>query len=79
MFHIQKDEYHILLVLGPCYKELNVLDVKLMVGSQSQGQQQNNQQQGNQQQRQAPQQFNNQMSQAPQTMANAVVDEQIPF
>ena len=64
---------------GNKYKELNVLDVKLMGGSQSQGQQQNNQQQGNQQQRQAPQQFNNQMSQAPQTMADAVVDEQIPF
>ena len=50
---------------GKQYKELNVLDVKLM-GGQSQGQQQN-QQQGNPQQRQAPQQqFNNQMSQAPQ-------------
>lgn len=50
---------------GNKYKELNVLDVKLM-GGQSQGQQQN-QQQGNPQQRQAPQQqFNNQMSQAPQ-------------
>ena len=54
---------------GNKYKELNVLDVKLMGGSQSQGQQQNNQQQGNQQQRQAPQQFNNQMSQAPQGYA----------
>ena len=64
---------------GNKYKELNVLDVKLMGGSQSQGQQQNNQQQGNQQQRQAPQQFNNQMNQAPQTMANAVVDDSIPF
>ena len=64
---------------GNKYKELNVLDVKLMGGSQSQGQQQNNQQQGNQQQRQAPQQFNNQMSQAPQTMADAVVDQSIPF
>ena len=64
---------------GNKYKELNVLDVKLMGGSQSQGQQQNNQQQGNQQQRQAPQQFNNQMNQAPQTMADAVVDQNIPF
>ena len=64
---------------GNKYKELNVLDVKLMGGSQSQGQQQNNQQQGNQQQRQAPQQFNNQMNQAPQTMADAVVDQDIPF
>lgn len=46
---------------GKQYKELNVLDVKLM-GGQSQGQQQN-QQQGNPQHRQAPQQqFNNQMS-----------------
>lgn len=54
---------------GNKYKELNVLDVKLMGGSQSQGQQQNNQQQGNSQQRQAPQQFNNQMSQAPQGYA----------
>lgn len=63
---------------GKQYKEINVLDVKLMGGSQSQGQQ-NNQQQGNPQQRQAPQQFNNQMSQAPQTMANAVVDTEIPF
>lgn len=54
---------------GNKYKELNVLDVKLMGGSQSQGQQQNNQQQGNPQQRQAPQQFNNQMSQAPQGYA----------
>ena len=53
---------------GNKYKELNVLDVKLMGGSQSQGQQ-NNQQQGNPQQRQAPQQFNNQMSQAPQGYA----------
>ena len=84
---------------GNKYKELNVLDVKLMGGSQSQGQQQNNQQQnnqrqnnqqqnnqqqnnqqqGNQQQRQAPQQFNNQMNQAPQTMADAAVDQNIPF
>lgn len=64
---------------GNKYKELNVLDVKLMGGSQSQGQQQNNQQQGNQQQRQAPQQSNNQINQAPQTMSDAVVDEQIPF
>lgn len=69
---------------GNKYKELNVLDVKLMGGSQSQGQQQNNQQQnsqqqGNQQQRQAPQQFNNQMNQAPQTMADAVIDQSIPF
>ena len=63
---------------GKQYKELNVLDVKLMGGSQSQGQQ-NNQQQGNPQQRQAPQQFNNQMNQAPQTMADAVVDSDIPF
>ena len=54
---------------GNKYKELNVLDVKLMGGSQSQGQQQNNQQQGNPQQRQAPQQFNNQTSQAPQGYA----------
>lgn len=53
---------------GKQYKELNVLDVKLM-GGQSQGQHQN-QQQGNPQQRQAPQQqFNNQMSQAPQGYA----------
>ncbi len=66
---------------GKQYKELNVLDVKLM-GGQSQGQQQNNQQvQQNPQQRQAPQQgFNNQMSQAPrQDMSNAVVDDSIPF
>lgn len=61
---------------GKQYKELNVLDVKLM-GGQPQGQQQNNQQQN-----QAPQQgFNNQMSQAPQrqTMADAVVDSDVPF
>lgn len=64
---------------GKQYKEINVLDIKLMGSSQSQGQQQNNQQQGNPQQRQAPQQFNNQMSQAPQTMADAVVDQSIPF
>lgn len=67
---------------GKQYKELNVLDVKLMGGSQSQGQQQNSQQsQQNPQQRQAPQQgFNNQMSQQPrQDMSNAVVDSDIPF
>lgn len=61
---------------GKQYKELNVLDVKLMGG------QQQNQQQSNPQQRQAPQQqFNNQMNQQPQrqTMDNAVVDEEIPF
>ena len=69
---------------GNKYKELNVLDVKLMGGQQqSQGQQQN-QQQSNPQQRQAPQQqFNNQMTgqqQAPrQTMDNAVIDQNIPF
>jgi len=40
----------------------------------------NNQQQGNQQQNNNQQQgFNNQMSQAPQTMADAVVDQNIPF
>ena len=69
---------------GKQYKELNVLDVKLMGGSQSQGQQQNNQQQGGnyqqpQQNNNQQQGFNNQMSQAPKTMADAVVDEQIPF
>lgn len=68
---------------GNKYKELNVLDVKLMGGSQSQGQQQNNQQGGNYQQPQQnnnqQQGFNNQMSQAPQTMADAVVDQDIPF
>lgn len=68
---------------GNKYKELNVLDVKLMGGSQSQGQQQNNQQQGNQQQRQAPQQFNNQMNQAPQGYAQngapSVPEDDVPF
>lgn len=68
---------------GKQYKELNVLDVKLMGGSQSQGQQQNNRQQGNQQQRQAPQQFNNQMSQAPQGYAQngapSVPEDDVPF
>lgn len=68
---------------GNKYKELNVLDVKLMGSSQSQGQQQNNQQQGNQQQRQAPQQFNNQMSQAPQGYAQngapTVPEDDVPF
>ena len=68
---------------GNKYKELNVLDVKLMGGSQSQGQQQNNQQQGNPQQRQAPQQFNNQMSQAPQGYAQngapSVPQDDVPF
>lgn len=50
-----------------------------MLSSMNEGQAQNNQQQ-NPQQRQAPQQgFNNQMSQAPQTMADAVVDQDIPF
>lgn len=49
-------------------------------GQKSQGQQQNNQQQGNPQQSNNQQQgFNNQMSQAPQTMADAVVDQNIPF
>ena len=66
---------------GNKYKELNVLDVKLMGGSQSQGQQQNNQQQGNQQQGNPQQQgFNNQMSQAPRTtMDNAVIDDDCHF
>lgn len=59
---------------GKQYKELRVNQIELQGGGQSQGQQQ-----GNSQQRQAPQQFNNQMSQAPQTMANAVVDQNIPF
>ena len=65
---------------GKQYKELRVNQIELQ-GSKgdNQNNQQGYQQQGNQQQRQAPQQFNNQMSQAPQTMANAVVDEQIPF
>ena len=65
---------------GNKYKELNVLDVKLMGSSQSQGQHQNNQQQGNPQQRQAPQQgFNNQMSQQPQNGAPQVPEDSIPF
>ena len=68
---------------GKQYKEINVLDIKLMGGSQSQGQQQNNQQQGNPQQRQAPQQFNNQMSQAPQGYAQngapQVPVDDVPF
>lgn len=75
---------------GKQYKELNVLDVKLMGGQQqSQGQQQNQQQ--NQQQRQAPQQqFNNQTSQAPNNQqrptqqnpamnGGGAIDEEIPF
>ena len=66
---------------GNKYKELNVLDVKLMGGSQSQGQQQNSQQQGNPQQGNPQQQgFNNQMTQAPRTtMNNAVIDDDCPF
>ena len=69
---------------GKQYKELNVLDVKLMGGSQSQGQQQNNQQGGNYQQPQQnnnqQQGFNNQMTQAPRTtMDNAVIDDDCPF
>lgn len=79
---------------GKQYKEIRVNSIKLQ-GGRSDNQQnngyQNNQQGGNYQQprsetglspqqNQAPQQgFNNQMSQAPQTMANAVVDDSIPF
>lgn len=64
---------------GKQYKELNVLDVKLMGGSQSQGQKQN-QQQGNPQQSQAPQQgFNNQLNQQPISMPSGPVDDDIPF
>ena len=66
---------------GKQYKEINVLDIKLMGGSQSQGQQQNNQQQNNQQQGNPQKQgFNNQMTQAPRTtMNNAVIDDDCPF
>ena len=66
---------------GKQYKELRVNQIELQ-GSKgdNQNNQQNNQQQGNPQQNNNQQQgFNNQMSQAPQTMADAVVDEIIPF
>lgn len=63
---------------GKQYKELRVNQIELQGGRNDN--QQNNQQQGNPQQNNNQQQgFNNQMSQAPQTMADAVVDEQIPF
>lgn len=63
---------------GKQYKELRVNNIELQGGGQSQGQQSQQNNQGYQQ-NQAPQQFNNQMNQAPQTMANAVVDDSIPF
>lgn len=64
---------------GKQYKEIRVNSIKLQ-GSRNDNQQ-NNQGYNNQQSAQPQQGFNNQMSQqqAPQTMANAVVDEQIPF
>lgn len=68
---------------GKQYKEIRVNSIKLQ-GSRNDNQQpQQNQGYNNQtaqpQQNQTPQQFNNQMNQAPQTMANAVVDDSIPF
>ena len=65
--------------IDPLFNKNESIDNEINGGQQQNNGYQNNQHQAPQQNNNQQQGFNNQMSQAPQTMADAVVDQNIPF